>query len=237
MNTQRERTVLRRFFSAAIGLAVWQQGGAALLAQAGFRPRREPRRPGKPPPLKITIDTSQAPEMAKWAAHAKSLCEKTYPLIWSQLGSPGFRPPAAVKIVFENKDGVAWTAGAQITCCTDWFKQHPDDYGAVIHELCHVVQSYRKPVPGWVTEGIADYVRWFKYEPAKRRPHVDPRHAKYTDGYQTTAAFLDWIVRTKNRSFVQRLTRPPAMESTATTCSANTPASRSTSFGRNSSAR
>ena len=167
--------------------------------------RAKSDKPGKTPPLKITLDTSKAPEMAKWAAHAKSLCEKAYPMIWAQLGSPDFRPPAAIKIVFENKDGVAWTAGSQITCCTDWFTDNPGDYGAVIHELCHVVQSYHKPVPGWLTEGIADYVRWFKFEPANRRPHVDPQHAKYTDGYQTTAAFLDWIVRTKNRSFVQRL--------------------------------
>ncbi len=207
MNTQRGRTVFGRFVLAALAVLIWQQGSATLPAQTGSSDSEQGKseRPGKAPPLNITIDTSQAPEMAKWAAHAKSLCEKTYPLIWAQLGSPGFRPPAAVKIVFENKRGVAWTAGAQITCCTDWFQRHPDDYGAVIHELCHVVQSYRRPVPGWVTEGIADYVRWFKYEPAKRRPHVDPRRAKYTDGYQTTAAFLDWIVRTKNRSFVQRL--------------------------------
>ena len=76
----------------------------------------------------------------------------------------------------------------------------------MIHELCHVVQAYgHKKVPGWVTEGIADYVRWFKFEPAERRPHPNPDTAKYTDGYQTTAAFFDWIVRTKNKSFVQRL--------------------------------
>jgi hypothetical protein len=162
-------------------------------------------KPGKAPPLKITVDTSQAPDMEKWAAHVKALCDKTYPLIWAQLGAPGFKPPAAITIVFEDKDGVAWTAGTQITCCTEWFKQHPDDYGAVIHELAHVVQSYHRRVPGWVTEGIADYVRWFKYEPAKRRPHVNPQHAKYTDGYQTTAAFFDWIVRTKDKAFIQHL--------------------------------
>jgi hypothetical protein len=207
MTTLGGRTVLRQFFWVAIGLLVWQQGSAALLAQTRATASEQDKheKPGRTPPLKITIDTSQAPEMAKWAAHVKTLCEKNYPLICAQLASPDFQPPTAVKIVFENKDGVAWTAGGQITCCTDWFKQHPHDYGAVIHELSHVVQSYHHPVPGWVTEGIADYVRWFKYEPAKRRPHVDPQHAKYTDGYQTTAAFFDWIVRTKNRSFVQRL--------------------------------
>jgi hypothetical protein len=209
MTTLRRRTALRQVFLAALSVLVWHQGGVMPSAQTGAPASEQDKseKPGKTPPLKITLDTSQAPEMAKWAAHVKLLCEKNYPLICTQLASPGFQPPTTVKIVFENKDGVAWTAGGQITCCTDWFKQHPDDYGAVIHELSHVVQSYHAPVPGWVTEGIADYVRWFKYEPAKRRPHVNPRNtnANYTDGYQTTAAFFDWIVRTKNRSFVQRL--------------------------------
>jgi hypothetical protein len=204
---QTRMSVPARLLSVALAVVMWQQGAVTLLAQARSPASEQDKteKPGKAPPFKITVDTSNAPEMAKWAARTKSICEKTYPMIWAQLGSPGFRPPAAIKIIFENKDGVAWTAGRQITCCTNWFEHHPDDCGAVIHELCHVVQSYHRPVPGWVTEGIADYVRWFKYEPAKRRPHVNPRHAKYTDGYQTTAAFFDWIVRTKNRSFVQRL--------------------------------
>ena len=69
-----------------------------------------------------------------------------------------------------------------------------------------MVQNYGgQPVPGWVTEGIADYVRWFCYEPPSRRPRVNPRRAKYTDGYRTTAALFDWIVRTKSSSFVRRL--------------------------------
>jgi hypothetical protein len=158
------------------------------------------------PKLTVTIDVSEVPEMAPWAARAKSACEKSYPMICGQFASPGYRPPTAVKIVFVDGDGIAYTSGSRITCCAGWFRRHPDDLGAVIHELCHVVQGYgERPAPGWVTEGIADYVRWFKYEPANRRPQVNPETAKYTDGYQTTAAFFDWIVRTKSKSFVRRL--------------------------------
>jgi hypothetical protein len=104
-------------------------------------------------------------------------------------------------------DGVAHTAGATITCSAKWFADHPDDIGAVIHELCHVVQRYRaNQPPGWVTEGIADYVRWFNFEPESRRPHVrNLRRAKYTDSYQTTAAFFDWIVKNKDPQFATRL--------------------------------
>jgi hypothetical protein len=158
------------------------------------------------PAVKITLDTSEVPDMASWAAKAKELCEKNYPMICRELASDGFKPPTRVKIVFRDSKGIAYTSGTTITCCKGWFKAHPEDYGAVIHEMCHVVQSYRgRRAPSWVTEGIADYVRWFIYEPANHRPHVNPRRAKYTDSYQTTAAFLDWIARTKDKTFVKRM--------------------------------
>jgi hypothetical protein len=207
MKVHLRKDIRWRILLVGLGLSMWGQSSSSLAAQTKSERAEQANSagPDKTPAIIITIDTSKSPEMAEWAAHAKAICEKSYPLICSQLGSPGFQPPTAVKIVFENKRGVAYTSGSQITCCSDWFKQHPDDYGAVIHELCHVVQSYHRRVPGWVTEGIADSVRCYKYEPAKRRPRVNPQRAKYTDGYQTTAAFFDWIVRTKDKSFVQRL--------------------------------
>jgi len=160
----------------------------------------------KSPTIEITLDTSEAPDMAGWAARARELCLESYPMILSHLRVEGHDPPARARIVFKDMRGVAGTSGGTITCGVGWFKGHPDDYGAVIHELCHVVQDYgRQRIPGWVTEGIADWVRWFNYEPADRRPRVNPRRAKYTDSYQTTAAFFDWIVRTKDKTFVSRL--------------------------------
>jgi len=144
--------------------------------------------------------------MADWAAEAKARCEKFYPTIISQLGTPHGQQPISVRITFRPGPGVAATGGGHIVCSTAWFTAHPDDYGAVIHELCHVVQAYgHQRAPGWVTEGIADYVRWFKFEPPQRRPRPDPARSRYTDGYQTTAAFFDWIVRTKDKTFVRRL--------------------------------
>jgi hypothetical protein len=128
-------------------------------------------------------------------------------MVVAQLGEPGFDPPKKVKIIFvQGNQGIASTSGGTITCWDGWFKKHPDDTGAVIHELCHVVQRYTRPnTPVWVTEGIADYVRWYCFEPVEKHPHRDPSHAKYTDSYQTTAQFFDWIVRTKDKKFIQRL--------------------------------
>jgi hypothetical protein len=163
--------------------------------------------PAKSPKIDITLDTSGAPEMADWAEKAKKACEDSYPMIVKHLDEPDFKPPVKTKIIFKKMGGVAYTAGGTITCSAKWFTDHADDVGAVIHELCHVVQGYHsKQPPGWVTEGIADYVRWFNFEPESRHPRLNhPNKAKYTDSYQTTAAFFDWIVKNKDPQFVTRL--------------------------------
>jgi hypothetical protein len=191
-----------------------------LLAPATCYAQTTPPPPPKPekqkaskaekttlPVLKVEVDTADAPEMADWAAKAKALCEKSYPLLVRELGAPGFEPPDKVKLVVKKMDGVAHTSGGTITCSASWFTKHPDDTGAAVHELCHVVQNYgRTNTPGWVTEGIADYIRWFLIEPAEKRPRVrNPEKAKYTDSYQTAAAFFDWIVSTKDKTFINRL--------------------------------
>ena len=49
------------------------------------------------------------------------------------------------------------------------------------------------PSPGWMVEGLADYIRRFKFEPQANRPRPNPARAKYTDSYRTTAAFLNYI--------------------------------------------
>jgi hypothetical protein len=58
--------------------------------------------------------------------------------------------------------------------------------------LAHVVQQYKtRGNPSWLVEGIADYMRWFHFEPPTHRPKLrNPVTAKYTDSYQTTAGFL-----------------------------------------------
>ena len=74
-----------------------------------------------------------------------------------------------------------------------YFKDHPDDIGAMVHETVHVVQRYRtRNNPGWLVEGIADYVRFYKYEPGKLRP-LNPNRAKYDGSYKVTAQFLAYL--------------------------------------------
>jgi hypothetical protein len=108
--------------------------------------------------------------------------------------------------------GVAATGGTRIACAGQWFRRNLEGeaVGAVVHELVHVVQQYGRarggrPNPGWLVEGVADYIRWFLFEPSNLRPRPDPARAKYTDSYRTTAAFLAHVVATHDADAVKKL--------------------------------
>jgi len=151
----------------------------------------------------ITVDYADVPDVKEWAEKARDLCEKWYPVISEALASKDFAPPREVKLVFKDeKKGIAYTTGAKITVVADWIRKHPDDFGLVIHELCHVVQSYPKGV-GWITEGIADYIRNYKFEP--KPPGKVGSKASYKDGYKTAAVFLAWIEKTKDKDFIRKM--------------------------------
>src|SRR3954462_6142985 len=65
-------------------------------------------------PLKVEVDTSDAPEMAAWAKTAKALLEKWHPKMVALMMTDGFEPETKVKLVFSKevkKDG--WVAFAQ----------------------------------------------------------------------------------------------------------------------------
>jgi hypothetical protein len=162
--------------------------------------------PAKGPKVQITLDTSAAPEMAAWGAKAKEVCEQQYKMICGELAEEKFEPPTRVQLVFDHAPGIADTTGRRVRCSAKWFIDHPDDYGAVVHEMAHVVQAYHGGnTPGWLVEGIADYVRWFRYEPVEKRPKFDAQRQSYTAGYQVAGAFLDWIVANKKPQFVRKM--------------------------------
>jgi len=155
--------------------------------------------------VKLVLDYSKAPEAKPWAEKSAALVKEWYPKVAEMLASEGFSPPREMKLVFQPGGGVASTTGDTIHVSADWIKKHPDDFGLVIHEMTHVIQHYPNPDPSWVTEGIADYVRWFNFEPEGRRPRPNPQRTKYTDSYQTTAAFFAWIVKNHDKDFVKKL--------------------------------
>lgn len=149
--------------------------------------------------VEITVDCTDAPDLKEWGEKARTICIEQYPKLCEMLDSPGFTPSRSIKIVFNDKyKGVAAaTSGDIITVSVEYVRKHKDDYGMVVHELAHVVQAYRRGNPGmgWMTEGIADYVRFYKYEPGADRSRINPTNASYKDSYRTTAAFLNFLAK------------------------------------------
>lgn len=142
-------------------------------------------------PLEVTVD-AQAADLAEWGAMARDEMMLWYPYFAELLAGEAIQPPRHVKMVLREMDGVAYASGGEIHGAAKWFRDHPDDVGAMIHELIHVIQSYPRYDPGWLVEGLDDWARWWIYEPENRRPQARPG-GNYTDSYQRTGAFLAWI--------------------------------------------
>jgi hypothetical protein len=156
-------------------------------------------------PVEFIVDVKEAPEMKEWAEKAARVCERQYAMINEELKDDRFRPPLRVPMTLRIMGGVAYTSGGKITGSVAWFKRHPDDIGAMVHEAVHVVQSYRVPGnPGWLVEGIADYIRFFKYEPGKLG-RITPQRARYDGSYRVSAAFLAYLTEKYDKQIVRKL--------------------------------
>jgi hypothetical protein len=134
------------------------------------------------------------------------------------LPSEGFEAPKKFSILFrKNKDGVAATGGTRVECAAKWFRNNlkGEAVGAVVHELVHVVQQYgharsKSPggTPGWLVEGIADYIRWCRYETKSNRGGINKRdiaRLRYDASYRPTGNFLDWVTENHDKEIVPQL--------------------------------
>ncbi len=157
-------------------------------------------------PVEIVPDATDAPELKEWLDDVAKLCEKQYPMLCDELKSDGFTPPTRITMTLKKDEkGVAYASGTRIVGAVSYFEKHKDDVGAFVHETAHCVQQYKgRGNPGWLVEGVADYVRFFKYEPNKPKP-LAPEKAKYDGSYRTTAAFLEYVVATHDKEAVRKL--------------------------------
>jgi hypothetical protein len=156
--------------------------------------------------LTVIVDTHDTPDLADWGNRAGRRCLEWLPKLGALLPGQDFVPPKKVVLRFDpGYDGVAKTGEHAITISADRVRKHPEDFGLVIHELVHVVQDYRGGGEHWLTEGIADYIRYFIFEPGQRRFPVVPGKTHYREGYGTAGAFLDWIERKRKKGAVAEL--------------------------------
>lgn len=158
---------------------------------------------------RFVLDVSETPKLEDWGRQALRTAKEWHPRIVNLLLSDGFVVHEQIVLrIKKSKKGIAGTSGAKITIHSNWVDSHPEDLGLVIHELVHVVQRYPKHEPGWITEGIADYIRWAIYEgkPLKEFPVPDQPQA-FRGGYQVAAGFFLWLETHRSAGIVRQLNR------------------------------
>ncbi|HWW02046.1 MAG TPA: family 16 glycoside hydrolase [Candidatus Acidoferrum sp.] len=173
----------------------------------------------------IAIDTSGAPDLKDWAENKLApVLAEWYPKIAAMLASDGYNPPKAFRVLIRPGRGVAATGGTNVTVNSAWLKNEltREGVGAILHEEVHVIQRYgggrranpdvpRVRPPGWLVEGIPDYIRWFIYEPQSHGADITWLRTrrnlslKYDAGYRMSANFLNYVVETYDKGLIKKL--------------------------------
>ena len=176
------------------------------------------------PLYRFKVDATKFPDVAKTVEkNFRQQIEVMAPKVVSLLDGAGAKwTGGEITIVPTDEKGAAWTSagGDKIWLCNDFARTSPNEVvGACLHEFGHLVQDYRplqgraKPYhsgPGWLCEGIVDWVRWFNMEGAagvKRATEDAKKNPKLDKGYGITASFLDYIARSYDRDFVAKLNK------------------------------
>ncbi|WP_256007538.1 basic secretory family protein [Pedobacter deserti] len=111
-----------------------------------------------------------------------------------------FNPKSTREVLFvvdTAYKAVAEASGNRILFSYNYMKRNPTDIDVVTHETMHIVQGYGYGSgPGWLTEGIADYVR-YKYGVDNigskwALPEFNEKQS-YTNAYRVTARFFEWL--------------------------------------------
>jgi hypothetical protein len=137
-----------------------------------------------------------------------------------------FNPNTSKRVVFwidRNYTGVAATGGNLVRFKPAWMLKKPTDIDVVTHEVMHIVQAYNGGAQGvgWLTEGIADYVRavygvdnegakWYLpkavgIRPDPKNPTADINAKGYEKSYRITAKFLLWAEKNVKAGLVVNL--------------------------------
>ncbi|MES2706812.1 MAG: basic secretory protein-like protein [Verrucomicrobiota bacterium] len=171
---------------------------------------------------KFVVDSTKSPDLREWFG-LKVVPEVKiwYPKIVEMIAVPGFASPTTFSLRLQegtiipgNRGIPAYASGGNIVVSSEFLRsqQKGEAVGCVIHEIVHIAQSSdwprgrRRNVPTWVTEGVADYIRWFLFEPESNGAAIrSPDRAKYNASYRVTANFFDWVVRNHVKDLAQKL--------------------------------
>ena len=185
-----------------------------------------PASSGKAKAVEFRVDATKVPKMEQWAEkNIRRPVEKWAGNVVTLLdGKDAAWTNGVVEIVLEagegEDDAPAWACDGKIFLNMKWAVSCPEEApGACIHEFAHVVQDYGPrdgradpyaDTPGWLVEGIADWVRWFNYEgkAGVNRANGDAmRDPRYDGAYGLTASFLDYLARKYKRDLIVKLNK------------------------------
>jgi hypothetical protein len=160
------------------------------------------------PRVKLVFEGEPTAEVRAWAEEAARVVNEWWPQVAHLLATDDFHAPEQLTLTFKKElNGPAHRTTDGLFISIPWITKHPEDFGVIIHEMTHAIQDYHgvPPGAGWLTEGIADYIRYWHYEPELPRRAIDLKKASYRNGYGTTGAFLAWIMVSYDRRAVRRL--------------------------------
>ncbi len=167
-----------------------------------------------------TIDTADAPDLTEWAHHELApVVKEWYPKLVEMLPSDGYEAPKKFSIKFDkDMQGVAYTQGTDIHCAAPWYRNElkREGKGSIVHEMVHVVQQYghkrhATQAPGWLVEGIPDYIRWYLFEPESHGADINKRslaRAHFDGSYRVSANFLNYVVTKYDKDLIKKLNAP-----------------------------
>src|SRR5690606_15653475 len=159
-----------------------------------------------PKPVVSIVDHDQSIDK-ELVQEIKQLIRDTYPKLLTQYNMDATK---TIAVVFDKEyNGVAYASGSKIVVNPEWLHKHPEDYDLFTHEIMHLIQQYpNRSGPSWLTEGIADYVR-FKYginNDAANWSLPDYNSSQnFTDSYRVSARFLLWIEKYHDQNFVKKM--------------------------------
>ncbi len=171
----------------------------------------------------ISFNTSQAPELKEWAEQTLApVLAEWYPRLTNIMTSEGYKAPAKFSVEIKPMPGVAFTSGTKVVANSNWLQGElkGEAVGALLHEEVHVLQQYGRgrrnnpgahSPPGWLVEGIPDYIRWFVYEPQSHgadniwMSRLRKLDLRYDAGYRTSANFLDYVSQKYDTNIVTKV--------------------------------
>jgi len=170
-------------------------------------PSVKARAPSQTTPLTIlSVDASADPSLESWLTDTiRPEVALWYPKISDHIAYPRYTPPLEATLKLDSTLSVpAKTSGTTVHLSTSYFRAHPDDIGAVIHELAHVASTtanYQR----WEDESIADWIRLKIYRDPKFASYRLSSHSFYDQGYMPGARMLSYIRANGNPNIIKDL--------------------------------